>query len=115
MVLNEGVNGLASTATARAPCSELPPHVPPSISSPLLPHTLGIHGVRICGVWLPPEPNRKHWHRKRAILKPRNLPRDETRLRIVLASNGRIHLSDHFKSGQQLSLQNRPTGLAVRD
>jgi hypothetical protein len=24
-------------------------------------------------------------------------------------------LSDHFKSGQQLSLQNRPTGLAVRD
>ena len=25
------------------------------------------------------------------------------------------HLSDHFKSGQRLSLQNRPTGLAVRD
>ncbi len=24
-------------------------------------------------------------------------------------------LSDHFKSGQRLSLQNRPTGLAVRD
>ncbi|MGB0076504.1 MAG: RHS repeat-associated core domain-containing protein [Candidatus Sulfotelmatobacter sp.] len=24
-------------------------------------------------------------------------------------------LSDHFKSGQQLSLQNRPTGLAVQD
>ena len=26
-----------------------------------------------------------------------------------------IFLSDHFKSGQRLSLQNRPTGLAVRD
>jgi hypothetical protein len=26
-----------------------------------------------------------------------------------------LSLSDHFKSGQQLSLQNRPTGLAVRD
>jgi hypothetical protein len=25
------------------------------------------------------------------------------------------HLSDHFKSGQRLSLQNRPTGLAVQD
>jgi hypothetical protein len=24
-------------------------------------------------------------------------------------------LSDHFKSGHQLSLQNRPTGLAVQD
>ena len=24
-------------------------------------------------------------------------------------------LSDHFKSGQRLSLQNRPTGLAVQD
>jgi hypothetical protein len=24
-------------------------------------------------------------------------------------------LSDHFKSGQQLSLQNRPTGVAVQD
>jgi hypothetical protein len=27
----------------------------------------------------------------------------------------RIHLSDHFKSGQRLSLQNRPTEVAVRD
>ncbi len=26
-----------------------------------------------------------------------------------------VILSDHFKSGQRLSLQNRPTGLAVRD
>ncbi|MGB6989875.1 MAG: hypothetical protein WBD89_11625, partial [Candidatus Sulfotelmatobacter sp.] len=26
-----------------------------------------------------------------------------------------VILSDHFKSGQQLSLQNRPTGLAVQD
>jgi len=26
-----------------------------------------------------------------------------------------IVLSDHFKSGQQLSLQNRPTGVAVQD
>jgi len=25
------------------------------------------------------------------------------------------NLSDHFKSGQRLSLQNRPTGLAVQD
>ena len=28
---------------------------------------------------------------------------------------GEVRLSDHFKSGQRLSLQNRPTGLAVRD
>ena len=27
----------------------------------------------------------------------------------------RAALSDHFKSGQELSLQNRPTGLAVQD
>ncbi len=27
----------------------------------------------------------------------------------------RSGLSDHFKSGQRLSLQNRPTGLAVQD
>jgi hypothetical protein len=26
-----------------------------------------------------------------------------------------LGLSDHFKSGQRLSLQNRPTGLAVQD
>jgi hypothetical protein len=26
-----------------------------------------------------------------------------------------LTVSDHFKSGQQLSLQNRPTGLAVQD
>jgi transposase, IS5 family len=26
-----------------------------------------------------------------------------------------VILSDHFKSGHQLSLQNRPTGLAVQD
>ena len=26
-----------------------------------------------------------------------------------------VVLSDHFKSGQQLSLQNRPTGVAVQD
>jgi len=26
-----------------------------------------------------------------------------------------MDLSDHFKSGQQLSLQNRPTGVAVQD
>jgi len=26
-----------------------------------------------------------------------------------------VGLSDHFKSGQRLSLQNRPTGLAVQD
>ena len=26
-----------------------------------------------------------------------------------------LYLSDHFKSGQRLSLQNRPTGLAVQD
>jgi hypothetical protein len=26
-----------------------------------------------------------------------------------------LTLGDHFKSGQQLSLQNRPTGLAVQD
>jgi hypothetical protein len=29
--------------------------------------------------------------------------------------DGALCLSDHFKSGQRLSLQNRPTGLAVQD
>ena len=35
----------------------------------------------------------------------------------TIAASPRPHanLSDHFKSGQRLSLQNRPTGLAVRD
>ncbi len=33
------------------------------------------------------------------------------RLHVLLSKR----LSDHFKSGQRLSLQNRPTGLAVQD
>jgi hypothetical protein len=34
---------------------------------------------------------------------------------LVTISGSVRNLSDHFKSGQRLSLQNRPTGLAVRD
>jgi PIN domain nuclease of toxin-antitoxin system len=32
-----------------------------------------------------------------------------------LTAEAHSFLSDHFKSGQRLSLQNRPTGLAVQD
>jgi len=35
--------------------------------------------------------------------------------RAIIVIVSAMALSDHFKSGQQLSLQNRPTGLAVRD
>jgi two-component system LytT family response regulator len=39
-------------------------------------------------------------------------PFEQLRLHIAIE---RTRLSDHFKSGQRLSLQNRPTGLAVQD
>ena len=47
--------------------------------------------------------------------------RDEPRTMLVpsspkpLLQTRPLALSDHFKSGHQLSLQNRPTGLAVQD
>jgi hypothetical protein len=43
-------------------------------------------------------------HLTRELAAQLNDPRQDDRV-----------LSDHFKSGQRLSVQNRPTGLAVRD
>jgi len=46
--------------------------------------------------------------------KTRDLPPEHAKNYLFrIASN--LALSDHFKSGQRLSLQNRPTGLAVQD
>jgi hypothetical protein len=44
--------------------------------------------------------------------------RNRRQMYSIKGSDGKLSfkvLSDHFKSGQRLSLQNRPTGLAVRD
>ena len=60
-------------------------------------------------------------------LKPNTIPCDSEQhsgLKVNADSGGKANgsccppewrLSDHFKSGQQLSLQNRPTGVAVQD
>jgi hypothetical protein len=46
---------------------------------------------------------------------PTSVPADEVYWRAVEDKLKPFSLSDHLKNGQRLSLQNRPTGLAVQD
>lgn len=63
----------------------------------------------------------KPWSSARVFRRPALEPQDiHDRCRFsaagaVAEKATSFSLSDHFKSGQQLSLQNRPTGLAVQD
>ena len=69
---------------------------PIAVPSDQLPDTLFL--VRVQRVQFRRQAQKRYYTVALAILEP-----------------SRFSLSDHFKSGQRLSLQNRPTGLAVQD
>src|SRR5271157_830983 len=80
--------------------------------------------IRACSLYLSTPPcteshfgsHCKHWVTfiLRSHVLPILLPRTDKNRDWAIPTIW-THLSDHFKSGQRLSLQNRPTGLAVWD